>query len=432
MASAVTVCILAAGQGKRMRSPGAKVLHPICGRPMLAWVIDQALTLDPRRVLVVVGHGADDVRAWADAAGLDPRVAFVDQPEQRGTGDAARVCLPELDEGTKSVVVLYGDMPCLRPDSLAALVATRGDGAALLTVTPDQPRGFGRILRDDAGRFTGIVEERDATPEQRAIPEVNVGVYAFAADDLRRHLPNLSADNAQGEYYLTDVVGLVRAGGAPVTALEVADERETIGINTLGHLAEARAEIQERILEEHLANGVRIEDPATTFIDHGVEIGPGTDVLPCTVIRSGVRIGAGCEVGPFTHLRVGTVLEDGAEVGNFTEAKQARVGRGTKAKHLTYLGDVEIGSGANIGAGTIVANYDGTTKHRSHVGDRAFVGSGTVLIAPAHVGEGAVTGGGAVVTRGSKIAPGETWVGVPARPLRRNQQKADDAQEGER
>ena len=319
------------------------------------------------------------------------------------------------------MVVLYGDMPLLSRASLVELCAARARGgarAAAMTAIPERARGFGRIRREN-GRFRGVVEERDASPDELGIPEVNVGVYAFARADLERLLPRLSADNAQGELYLTDVLAMILEDGGDVATVTLEDEREAIGINTLEHLSEARRALQERILLAHLAAGVFIEDPATTYVDHGVEIGPGTRILPCTVIRSGVRIGRDCEVGPFTHLRVGTRLEDGAEVGNFTEAKQALVGRGTKAKHLTYLGDVEIGAGANIGAGTIVANYDGQHKHRTTVGDRAFVGSGSVLIAPCRVGDGALTGGGAVVTRNTEIPPGEAWVGVPARPLKR-------------
>jgi bifunctional UDP-N-acetylglucosamine pyrophosphorylase/glucosamine-1-phosphate N-acetyltransferase len=416
-----TVVILAAGAGTRFLSKEPKVCQPLCGRAMIGWVLDQARALGPERIVIVVGHGAEAVRAaaareCATAAELD-RLRFVLQAERRGTGHAVLQALPELAPGDP-VVVLYGDMPLLAGESLAALCAARvGARAAMLTAEVARPRGFGRILRRD-GRFAGVVEEKDATAEQRAIREVNVGVYAFARADLERHLPRLSDRNAQRELYLTDVPALVLAEGGSVATVRLADEREAIGINTLEHLAEARTALQYRILAAHMANGVFVEDPATTYVDHGVEIGPGTRLLPCTVIRSGVRIGPDCEVGPFTHLRGGTVLAAGAEIGNFTEAKNARVGEHTKAKHLAYLGDVTIGRDANIGAGTIVANYDGKAKHETVVGDRAFVGSGSILIAPCEVGEGALTGGGAVVTRNSHVPPGEAWVGVPARRLR--------------
>lgn len=417
MGTAGTVLVLAAGLGKRMRSAGPKVLHPLCGRPMLGYVLEQALSLEPERVVVVVGHGGDAVRAWVEAEEPDPRLRFVSQERQLGTGHAVRVCLDELAGARGPVVVLYGDMPLLRSASLIGLCGKLADArAAVTTVVASKPRGFGRVLRE-RGAFRGIVEERDATPEQRRIDEVNVGVYAFAVEDLTTFVPRLASDNSQGEYYLTDVLGMLLADGGSVATFTLEDEGEAIGINDLTHLAEARAEIQRRILEAHMQSGVHVEDPSTTYVDHGVEIGAGTRVLPCTVIRSGVRIGADCEIGPFTHLRAGTVLEDGAEVGNFSEAKAARLGARTKAKHLAYLGDVTIGAGTNIGAGTIVANYDGRAKHHTAIGDRAFIGSGSVLIAPCRVGDGALTGGGAVVTRGTEIPDGERWVGVPARPL---------------
>jgi len=415
-----TVVLLAAGQGTRMKLGGPKVLAPLCGRPMIAWVVEQALALDPARILVVVGHGGEQVRAVVEALDTGGRVRCVEQPEQRGTGHAVQMCLPELGADPGLVVLLYGDMPLLTRESIARLCAaqaeTRG-GAAILTATPRDPRGFGRIVRDAGGELKRIVEQRDATPDELAIREVNLGVYAFPGADLVRLLPTLTNENAQGEYYVTDVIAALVDEGKRVEVRGIADEAEAIGVNTLAHLAEARSAIQLRILGEHMAAGVRIEDPASTYIDHGVTIGAGTTVLPCTVIRGGVSIGEHCEVGPFTHLRPGTVLEDGAEVGNFTEAKNSRVGQHSKAKHLSYLGDARIGARVNIGAGTIFANYDGTHKHACDVEDRSFIGSGTVLVAPVRVGEGATTGAGAVVTRGSEIPAGATWVGVPARPI---------------
>ncbi len=419
MQRAGTVIVLAAGQGIRMRSSGPKVLQTLCGRPMLGYVLDQARALDPKRILIVVGHGGDEVQRWVEAAERDERIRFVTQAEQKGTGHAVLVCLPELEHAEGSIVVLYGDMPLLRSESLHDLCrAQDAADASVMTAFPGQTRGFGRVRRT-AGAFRGIVEERDATDEELAIREVNVGVYCFDGQALINLLPRLSNENAQGEYYLTDVLSLLLADGKRVTTMTLEDEREAIGINTLEHLSEARAVVQERILLDHLQNGVFIEDPRTTYIDHDVRIGRGTRILPCTLIRSGVVIGEGCEVGPFTHLRSGTVLEDHAEIGNFTETKKAHVGKGTKAKHLSYLGDVTIGERANIGAGTIVANYDGRAKHHTEVGDRAFVGSGSILIAPCRVGDGALTGGGAVVTRHSDIPPGEAWVGVPAKPLKK-------------
>jgi bifunctional UDP-N-acetylglucosamine pyrophosphorylase/glucosamine-1-phosphate N-acetyltransferase len=418
--------ILAAGQGKRMKSPLPKVLHALCGRPMIAWVVDQALALDPDRILIVVGHGGGEVRRALEPEGLDARVALVEQEPQLGTGHALQCCVPHLgaEPGAKQrIVVLYGDMPLLSAQSVLELAALQeseaGEGAAILTARPHDSRGYGRILRGGSGEVVGIVEERDASPEERAIPEVNLGVYAFDARALLEALPLLSRANDQGEYYLTDAIGTLVEARRPVAALAIEDEREAIGVNTLSDLAAARAALQARILESHMENGVFVEDPASTTIDHGVRIGPGTRILPCTVIRSGVRIGAGCEVGPFAQLRAGTVLEDGAEIGNFTECKKTRVGAHAKAKHLAYLGDATIGASANIGAGTIFANYDGVAKHASIVGKGAFIGSGTVVVAPNRIGDGATTGAGAVVKKNSNIPAGEVWVGIPARRLER-------------
>jgi len=429
MDTAGTVVVLAAGAGTRFRSSLPKVCQPLCGRPLIGWVLDQARALEPERIVLVVGHGAEAVQAAVLAEGDDERLRFVLQAERKGTGHALLQALGALGE-RDPVVVLYGDMPLLQVDSLRRLCAgLAGARCTMLTAEVDRPRGFGRIRRRQ-GAFAGIVEERDASPEERALREVNLGVYAFCRADLERHLPLLTNANSQGEYYLTDLPGRILAAGGAVEALVLEDEREAIGINTIEHLAEARTALQWRILAAHMAAGVQVEDPATTYIDHGVEIGAGTRILPCTVIRSGVRIGPDCEVGPFSHLRAGTRLEAGAEVGNFTETKKAHLGPHVKAKHLSYLGDVTIGERTNIGAGTIVANYDGKNKHRTEIGRRAFVGSGSVLIAPCKVGDGALTGGGAVVTRNANIPPGEAWVGVPARPLRRGKPASEATETG--
>jgi bifunctional UDP-N-acetylglucosamine pyrophosphorylase/glucosamine-1-phosphate N-acetyltransferase len=426
MARAGSVVILAAGLGKRMKSARPKVLHTLCGRPMLAWVIDQARALEPRRILVVVGHGAEEVEKELSATGQREHVTLVKQEPQLGTGHALQTCAPKLSDDPGVVLVLYGDMPLLRVESLSALLEMQQedarDGAAMLTATPEEPRGFGRIVRDDDGRVLGIVEDKDCNDEEREIAEVNLGVYAFDGKALARLLPRLEKKNAQGEYYLTDVIGLLVREKKPVVALEIenvegSSDEETIGVNTLADLADARWVLQMRILEKHMENGVFIEDPVTTYIDHGVTIGTGARILPCTVIRAGCTIGEGCEVGPFTQLRAGTVLEAGAEVGNFTECKNTRMGAHAKAKHLAYLGDSEIGARANIGAGTVFANYDGKSKHKTVVGEGTFVGSGTVIVAPNTLGPRSTTGAGAIVTRDSKIGADEVWVGVPARKL---------------
>ncbi len=417
------VVILAAGQGTRMNSALPKVLHELCGRPMLAWVLDQARSLDPNNIVLVLGHGAALIERELEKLGEMEGVTIVIQEPQKGTGHALQCCAEALGSDPGRVVVLYGDMPLLREESLAELCEAADDagpgGMALMTVVLDDSRGYGRIVRtpEEIGKFEAIVEERDCTPDQLEIRESNLGVYAFSGKELMEALPKLASDNAQGEYYLTDVAGMFVAAGAQVATVVLEDFEEAIGVNDLGQLAEARWCLQMRILEEHLANGVRIDDPSSAYIDHGVEIGMGTRILPCTVIRSGVRIGVGCEVGPFTHLRQGTVLDDGAEIGNFTECKNSTIGSGSKAKHLSYLGDAKIGAKTNIGAGTIFANYDGKQKHVTHVGDNAFVGSGTIIVAPNTIADGATTGAGAVVTRGAEVGDNQVWIGVPARKL---------------
>lgn len=309
-----------------MRSTLPKVLQPICGRALLGYVLDQARSLEPERILVVTGHRGELVRDWVERSEpdlLDGRLVFVDQSPQLGTGHALQVCMPELQRAPGPVVVLYGDMPLLRAETLGELCAARGDGAAsILTALADKPRGFGRILRaggQPAGAFHGIVEERDATPEQRAIREVNVGVYCFERDALLEALPRLSNDNAQGEYYLTDVpCGLV-AGGAAVSVVTLGDEAEGIGINDLEQLSEARAVLQQRILRGHMANGVFVEDPATTYVDYDVRIGAGARLLPCSVLRAGASVAEGAEVGPFAQL--GPDIE--TETGDATERPSA-------------------------------------------------------------------------------------------------------------
>jgi len=434
MDPAPSVVLLAAGKGTRMNSELPKVLHPICGRTMLGWVLSEVFDLSPARVVVVVGHGADQVeaaaRAEARARGAEDRLRFVLQEPQNGTGHAVQVAASALEDSAPGVVlVLYGDMPLLLAGSMERLLAVQreaGQGStALLSARVVHPHGYGRILRDGNGNLERIVEERDASQEERLVNEVNLGVYAFAGRELLAELPQLTNDNAQSEYYITDLPGIAVVAGRTVRPVVLEDPTEAAGVNSIGQLASARRSLQERILEHHMAAGVQIEDPDTTYIDHDVTIGPGTHVLPCTVIRGGVTIGAGCEVGPFTHLRVGTELKDGAEVGNFTECKKSTLGEGSKAKHLSYLGDAQIGRKTNIGAGTIFANYDGVAKHVTHVGDGAFIGSGTIVVAPNKVPDGATTGAGAVLTRSAQVDEGDTWVGMPARRFRSGSSSSD-------
>jgi bifunctional UDP-N-acetylglucosamine pyrophosphorylase/glucosamine-1-phosphate N-acetyltransferase len=415
----VAAVILAAGRGTRMKSARPKVLFELCGKSMLQHAVDAVRAINPAGIVVVVGHGRDEVKAAVTNGNHGaPGIDFVTQNPPRGTGDAARVAMRAVPEAADVVLVTYGDMPCLTASTLRRLIDARPPGGvALLTVFREEAFGFGRILRDPDGGFVGIREEKDCSPEERAVREVNVGVYAFDRAALARALPRIKPNNAQREYYLTDAVLEIASHAGLVRLVELDDESEAMGVNSLSELAIARNVWQERILDEHLANGVVVVDPASTTIDHDVKIGAGTVIHPFVVLRSGVRVGEGCEVGPFAHLRAGAVLEDGARVGNFVEVKKSRLGKGVKVMHLSYVGDATVGPRANIGAGTITANYDGKDKFETHIGEGAFIGSGTVLVAPSTVGKGAVTGAGAIVTR--KTIPAQSvWVGVPARPHR--------------
>ncbi len=435
------VIILAAGRGTRMRSRLPKVLHPIGGRPMLAHVIDTALALEPRAVHVVHGHGAERVRAACDAPGVD----WVEQDRQLGTGHAVECAMPRV-QADSHVLVLYGDVPLTRPDTLGTLLGGLEDGPlALLTMEVEAPTGYGRIVRDDAGQVCRIVEEKDASPSERAITEVNTGILAARAEPLRGWLDRLDADNAQQEYLLTDVVGLAAAAGESVAGRRVADPTEVSGVNNRVQLAALERAYQLRGNRALMLAGVGMADPARVDIrgrlEHGEDvwidvnvviegdcrIGPGVTVGPNCVLRDcelaagarveshsvvdGARVGPDCRVGPFARLRPGTRLDAGARVGNFVETKAAAIGEGSKINHLSYVGDAELGRGVNLGAGTITCNYDGHAKHRTVIGDRAFIGSDTQLVAPVVVGAGATVGAGSTITR--DVGEGELALSRP-------------------
>ncbi len=408
--------ILAAGKGTRMRSATAKVLHPLCGRPLAFYPVRRALDAGSRRVVVVVGHQGEAVRAALEAAFPGAPLRFVTQRDQRGTGDAVRCALPEVGRA-KRVRILYGDVPLLTRATFQRLVRAGAKAAvALLTTEPADPTGLGRIVRDGHGRVVRIVEHRDCTPAERRLGEINAGIYDVDRKILEAALGNLRADNAQGELYLTDVVAVAVARGLTVKAVPVADPSEVAGVNDRVELARAATLMRRRINEALMVGGVSFEDPANTYVDEGVAIGRdtvigagchllgetrvgrGVTLLPWSHVEDGV-IGDGCRVGPFARVRPGSVLEGEVHLGNFVETKKAHLGRGAKANHLSYLGDAEVGAGTNVGAGTITCNYDGAAKHQTTLGAGCFIGSNTALVAPITVGDGAYVGAGSTLTK---------------------------------
>jgi bifunctional UDP-N-acetylglucosamine pyrophosphorylase/glucosamine-1-phosphate N-acetyltransferase len=411
--------ILAAGHGKRMKSERAKVLHEVCGRPMIRYVVEAARGAGVRTIVVVVGYGAEQVRA--SLAG-EPDVRFATQERQLGTGDAVKACRPMLEGYRGTALVLVGDEPLLRPESLADLIALqhRDQAACLLgtAVLPD-PTGFGRILRDSAGRFLRIVEQRDCTPEEKAIHEVNPSCYVFDLPGLWDVLDQLDTSNAQGEYYLTDAPALLQSMGRKVVALSVLEPDDILGVNTRQHLAQAHAIMQGRLQDRWMTEGVSIVDPRNTYIDGRARIGADTTIFPFTVISGTVTIGRGCRVGPFSHVRDGTVLEDGAEVGAFVEVNRSHLGSNATARHLAYLGDALLGPGVNIGAGAVTANFDGKQKSRTTIGAHAMIGAGSVMVAPVTIGAGATVGANSLVSKNHDVDEGQTVVGVPARPFKK-------------
>jgi bifunctional UDP-N-acetylglucosamine pyrophosphorylase/glucosamine-1-phosphate N-acetyltransferase len=454
------VVILAAGQGTRMRSELPKVLHPLAGRPMVLYAVETARALSDALPVLVVGRGADAVRQVVGEAAV-----YVEQAEQRGTGHAVLQARERLVGRSEQVVVMYADMPLLSAETLRALVdrqRTSGAAVVMLTLVSDDPRGFGRVVRDERGAVVRIVEEAAATEQERAIRELNAGVYCFDAAWLWQNVDRIPLTQPKGEYYLTDLIGMAVAQGRGVEVAPVADENEVLGINTRVHLAEAEAVLRGRINRQWMEAGVTMTDPATTYIEAEVRIGPDTVLEPGTILRGRTAIGQGCHIGPHTlivdstlgdHCRVtfsvveGAVMEDrsnvgpfghlrpgarlcvGAHMGNFGEVKNATLGPGAKMGHFSYLGDAEVGAGANIGAGTITCNFDGERKHRTEIGEGAFIGSDTMLVAPVRVGRGAKTGAGSVVTH--DVPDGAVAYGVPARVVGETR-KRGDAETGDR
>jgi bifunctional UDP-N-acetylglucosamine pyrophosphorylase / glucosamine-1-phosphate N-acetyltransferase len=451
----VDVLILAAGLGTRMKSRVAKVLHQLGGRPLIAHVCRAAALLNPRRTYVVVGHQAGDVQAAVETELGAGQASFVTQAEQRGTGDAVMAAQDSLGKSVSTVLILSGDVPLVRAETLRALIEKhRADNAAgtMLTVRFENPAGYGRVVRDDNGRFVKIVEQRDANEEERQIREINAGIYCFDRQKLFAALSRVQPVNSQGEYYLTDVPAILLTDGEQITIYQHQDAREVSGVNTRAELSEfenlLRRQTIRRLITE---DGVTFIDPSHAYISDEAQVGRDCVIHPDVHIEGKSVLGEGCEiypgarirnsrlgnrvtvkdhcvildseiaddcaVGPFAHLRMNAQMLERSVVGNFVEVKKSRIGRRTKAMHLTYLGDTTIGENTNIGAGTVTCNYDGKHKHPTVIEDNVRIGSDTMLVAPVRVGRGAVTAAGSVVT---EDVPANTLVaGVPAKVKRK-------------
>jgi len=389
--------ILAAGKSTRMVTSLPKVLHEVCGRPMLSYVLDACRAAGISRIVVVVGYEKDQViEAFAD----EPDIRWVYQEQQKGTGHAASMCRDTLADFDGNLVVLAGDMPLLRSETLKLLIETherQHAAVTLATAVLEDPTGYGRIIRDAYGNLQGIVEETDCTDEQRAIREINPSFYCFDKKLLFAALEEIRPDNVKGEYYITDALHILVQKGYRAVAITAVKPEEAVGVNSRAQLAEVGRIMQDRIQHSLMQNGVTIVDPPNTWIDIRAQIGQDTVIYPFTYIHGRVRIGQRCMVGPFAYLRDGTVLEDDVVVGVFTELKNSTLGEGTRARHLSYIGDAQIGRRVNVGAGTIFANFDGRQIHRSVVGDDSYIGNGSILVAPLTVSQGRQIAHGSVV-----------------------------------
>jgi len=449
--------VLAAGQGTRMRSRLPKVLHPLAGMTMLDHVLRALADAGIEHRIVVVGHGAEKVEA-----SLGDRAVAVRQDQQLGTADAVRAGLARVPSGARHVIVTMGDAPLLRAELFQQLLREQAEGEAAIALAsahPVDPGGYGRIVRAADGSVRAIVEDREADAATRAMGEVNAGTYCFDAAWLRANIGSVPA-SASGEYYLTDLVAVAVSGSRRVAVVDVPRAELAMGINDRVELAAAERLLRDEIATRHMRAGVTIVDPASTFIDATVEIGEDARIEPWSVLAGATRIGPEAvigpqahlrdavigarstvwssvveassvgedvQIGPYSHVRPGCEIGSRSRIGNYAELKKTRVGIGTQQHHFSYLGDAEVGDGVNIGAGAVTANYDGKTKHRTTIGDGAFIGVDTMLRAPVTIGPGARTGAGAVVTR--DVAPGKTVVGMPARPIevRRRTASRDDA-----
>lgn len=444
----IDVVILAAGLGTRMKSTRAKVLHKIGGLPLITYVCRTAQSLCPRKMYVIVGHQAGDVSQAVEQE-IGSLAAFVTQIEQRGTGDAVMAAYGQLESADSTIVVLSGDVPLLKAETLRAFVdehESSGAACSILSVRLENPSGYGRIVRDENEKFVRIVEHKDATPDERQVKEINSGIYCFAARKLFAALARVKPTNEQGEYYLTDVPGILLSDGEKISVHLHSDAREVYGVNTRAELAEFENLLRRNTVRKLMMEGVTFLDPSHAYVSAEAQVGQDSVIYPDVAIegrtivgenceiRSGTRITnsrlgnnvvikdhcviiesdveSNCSVGPFAHLRMNARLEGDSVVGNFVEVKKSRLGRGSKAMHLTYLGDATIGERTNIGAGTVTCNYDGRNKHQTIIEDDVRIGSDTMLVAPVKVGKGSVTAAGSVVIE--DVPPDSLVAGVPA------------------
>lgn len=454
--------VLAAGKGTRMHSRLPKVLHLLAGKPMLARVLNSLRAAGFDRPTVVVGYGADQIRA-----AVGDRCQYVEQTEQRGTGDAARVGLEVLPSHIDRVLLVHGDDPMVPPGTYRDMLdkaAETGAPIVLLTARVDDTRSLGRVVRNAWSNPVALVQESELTAEQRSLNEINLGAYVFDAGFLRRHLGALTPHPPKGEYYLTDLVAVAareaESGGPPVASVTLDGGNSVLGVNDLVQLEAASRSVRAQTNRTLMERGVTIVDSASTFIDDDAQIEPGAVIRPFTIIEGSTRIGSGCvigpnahivssilhgnctvlastlehaeveagvSIGPYAHLRPGARIGAGAEIGNYAEIKASTIGAGTRIHHFSYVGDADVGENVNIGAGVITCNYDGVAKHQTNIGNGAFVGSDTMLLAPVTVGKGAVTGAGSVVTR--DVPPGSTVAGIPARIMDRRTHESNEQSE---
>ena len=414
--------ILAAGRGTRMKSELPKVLHKILGKPMIRYVLDSVKAAGVSDVILVAGYGS----ALLQDAAKDAKIVV--QKELLGSGDAVRTAKRALANYAGDILIVCGDTPLIKADTVKALIAkhkSSGAGVTVLTAKLNDPTGYGRIIRDDNGKVTGIVEEEKASLYEEVINEINVGTYCFKADELFEAIEAVRPDNKKKEIFLTDTISVLKNRGRSIEAYLTEDPDEAIGVNARKDLATSTAIIKKRIVEELMLGGVTIQDPASTVIYPGVRIGKDTTVYSNTVIESDVEIGKNCSIGPFARIRPHVEIGNDVEVGNFVELNRTKVGDDTKIKHHTYLGDAVIGRRVNIGAGTITANYDGKSKNKTIVEDGAFIGVGAILIAPVTIGSRAIVGAGSVVPKNHDVPKGATVIGVPARLLKKRRNRGD-------